>query len=152
MINSSSEQNLTVLEKLPAAKRSLLIRTFWLVTWFGLVAGVFDRVYFEYVVYFTAFHLLVFLVLGNFRIKTFPIQLRAAYFLWVVIGTYVPGMIILMYITVVGLATNIFLGYCPLARMLYLLPNNRKEPFTFDLLWRVIITPPTKGRFEPVKK
>ena len=52
----------------------------------------------------------------------------------------------------IGLGTNVLFGYCPLARMLHLMPWNRDEPFTLDLLRRVIVTPPTRGRFKPVSR
>ena len=65
------------------------------------------------------------------------------------IDKVVQYMVFLMYITLVGLATNLFLGYCPLARMMYLLPWNRDEAFSAGLLGRVFFSPPVKGQFTP---
>ena len=36
---------------------------------------------------------------------------RRKWTIWVAVGTYVPYMTFLMYITLVGLAANLFLGY-----------------------------------------
>jgi hypothetical protein len=79
----------------------------------------------------------------------FPAQLRIAYFAWVAIGTYAPHTVILMYITALGLVANLFFGYCPLSRMLYLFPWNRGETFSAGLVARVILTPPVPGQFKP---
>jgi len=144
-----TENKRTLWDRISPAARKPLIWTLWFITWAGLVGGLFDRVYFEYVVYFSAAHALLFLALFGFDIKPFPVQVRIAYFIWVAAGTYVPYLIILMYITLVGLATNLFLGYCPLARMMYLMPWNRDEKFSLDLVKRVFLSPPVAGKFEP---
>ena len=136
-------------DKIQKNDQDRLIWIIWLVTWAGLLGGLYDRVYYEYVVMFSAAHSLLFLILFNFRAMDFPAQLRIAYFLWVAIGTYVPYMVILMYITTVGLAANLFFEYCPLSRMMYLLPWNREEPFTGNLIIRVFLSPPVEGRFKP---
>ena len=148
-MNELSKENLNIIERMPQQTRRYLVWGLWFVTWLGLLAGLYDRVYYEYVVLFSALHALLFLVLFNFRVKEFPVQIRIAYLIWVVVGTYVPHMTILMYITTIGLATNLFLGYCPLARMVYLLPINREEPFSLDLVLCVFLTPPSPGRFKP---
>jgi hypothetical protein len=121
----------------------------WFITWLGLVAGLFDRQYYEYVVILSAFQVVLFLIMNGFSVKPFTVQVRIVYFIWVAVGTYVPHMTFLMYITLVGLAANLFLGYCPLARMVSLLPWNRDEKFSLDLVSRVILSAPTSGKFEP---
>uniref|UniRef100_A0A832M255 DUF4395 domain-containing protein n=1 Tax=Oscillatoriales cyanobacterium SpSt-402 TaxID=2282168 RepID=A0A832M255_9CYAN len=120
----------------------------WFITWLGLIAGLFSQQFYVYVVYFSTIHLVVFLLIERFKLISFPVQVRIAYLLWVVAGTYIPSLSILMIITTIGLATNLFFGYCPLARMLYLLPINRCEPFSLNLVKRVFLTPPVKDRFE----
>jgi hypothetical protein len=142
----------TLMERAPPRVRKSLIWSLWFVTWLGLVGGLFDRVAFEYVVIFSAFHALLFLILFRFKVRPFPVQVRIAYFIWVAIGTYVPYMVILMYITLVGLATNLFLGYCPLARMMYLMPWNRDEKFSLELVGKVILSPPVPGQFNPISR
>lgn len=135
-------------DRMPEKTRINLIWYLWLVTWIGLLLGLLMPIFYELVVLFSALHACFFLFLLNFRLTAFPVQVRFAYFAWVAAGTYLPYMQILLYITIVGLATNLFLGYCPLARMMYLLPWNRKEPFSFELARRVFCTPPVEGQFK----
>ena len=136
-------------DTMPENIRRKILWVIWFITWLGLLAGFFNREYYEYVVFFSAAHAVFVLVLLQFNAAAFPAQVRIAYFLWVAVGTYVPYMTILMYITTIGLATNLFAGYCPLARMLYLLPWNRKEPFSLALVMAVFLTPPIAGQFKP---
>jgi hypothetical protein len=145
-----SQQVDTFWERTPQRARKALIWSLWFITWLGLVIGVFDRVFFQYVVIFSALHAVLFLVLFQFKVQPFPVQVRLAYLAWVAVGTYVPYMVVLMYITLIGLATNLFLGYCPLARMVYLMPWNRDEKFSLDLLRRVVFSRPTAGQFQPM--
>ena len=142
-------QNRTIWDRTPARVRKLLIWVLWFITWVGLVGGLFDRLYYEYVVIFSALHAVLFLFINSFDIKPFTVQVRIAYFIWVAAGTYVPYLTFLMVITLVGLATNLFLGYCPLARMMSLLPWNRNEKFSLGLVGRVFLSPPMPGKFEP---
>jgi hypothetical protein len=134
------------------AARKRLVWSLWFATWLGLLGGLFDRGFYDLVVWFSAAHAALFLYLFGFRPAPFPVQVRLAYLAWVAIGTYVPYMLVLLYITTLGLTTNLFLGYCPLARMLYLLPWNRAEPFSLELLARVFLTPPVDGRFTPLPR
>ena len=136
-------------DTMPGNIRGKIVWVIWFITWVGLLAGFFNRDFYEYVVFFSAAHAVFVLVLLQLRASAFPAQVRIAYFLWVAVGTYVPYMTILMYITTIGLATNLFAGYCPLARMLYLLPWNRKEPFSLALVMTVFLTPPVAGLFKP---
>jgi hypothetical protein len=134
---------------MPTSTRRKLVWSFWFVTWIGLIAGLFIHRFYEYVVFFSIIHALLFICIENFRLTVFPVQVRLTYLLWVTIGTYVPHMTFLMIITTIGLASNLFFGYCPLARMLYLLPINRNEPFPLNLVKRVFLTPAVNGRFTP---
>ncbi len=136
-------------ESMPHSSRGKIVWGLWFITFIGLVLGFFYREFYEYVVMFSAVHVILFLFFFRFQIKAFPVQSRIAYLIWVAVGTYVPHMVILMYITTIGLASNLFIGYCPLARMMYLLPWNREEPFSFGLLKRVVLTLPVPGRFKP---
>ena len=139
-------------ECMDQVKRKRLVWSLWFITWIGLIAGLFNKVFYECVVMFSFAHALLFLFLNNYQFKSFPVQVRIAYLAWVAVGTYIPYMTILLYITIIGLTTNLFLGYCPLARMLYLLPINRTEPFNVDLIKCVFLTPPVRGQFKPVSK
>lgn len=138
-------------ERIPRQRKKRVVWILWFITWLGLLAGFYDRVYYEWVVVFSALHAAAFLLLLKFNIKAFPVQVRIAYFIWVAIGTIIPYMIVLMYITTVGLFTNLFLNYCPLARMMYLMPWNREEPLSISLILKVFINPPVEGQFKPTK-
>lgn len=135
-------------DRIPQGTRKRVVWLLWFVTWIGLLAGLFERIFYEYVVVFSAAHALLVLFLFRFRVAAFPVQVRIAYFAWVVVGTFAPYMVILMYITTVGLATNLFFSYCPLARMMYLLPWNREDPFSLKLVARVFLSPPVVGKFK----
>lgn len=136
-------------ERTPAKTRKRIIWALWFVTWLGLLAGLFDRRFYVAVAWFTVAHALLMLALNRFRVAAYPVQVRIVYVLWVLVGTYVPHMTFLMYIATVGLIGNLFFGYCTLARMMYLLPWNREERFSLDLVARVFTTPRTEGRFRP---
>lgn len=136
-------------ERMPEKTRRRIVWWMWLVTWLLLLAGLYDRRYYEIVAWFTAGHALLFLALNRFRFAAFPVQVRIVYLVWAAAGAWVPYMTFLMYIPTVGLIGNLFFGYCSLARLMYLMPWNRDEDFSRDLLARVILTPPTGGRFKP---
>lgn len=131
----------------PTRKR--LIWWIWFATWLLLIAGLFDQSFYLWVVILSAIHAILFLGLFSLRMGPFPVQVRLAYLLWVVVGTYVPGMLVLMWITTLGLPANLFLNYCPLARLMLLMPWNRTEPLSSKYLKRVFLSPPSSGRFVP---
>lgn len=95
-------------ERMRAEKRRRIVWWMWLVTWLLLLAGLYDRRYYEIVAWFTAGHALLFLALNRFRFAAFPVQVRIVYLVWATAGAWVPY-----------------------------------------LLARVILTPPTGGRFKP---
>jgi hypothetical protein len=148
-MEQTAQESNTLWDRIPPRARKNLIWILWFITWVGLIAGIVDQAYFEFVVLFSALHATAFLVLFHFNVRPFPVQVRFGYLVWVSVGTYVPHMAILMYITLVGLATNLFLGYCPLARTMYLLPWNRDEKFSLDLVRRVFFSAPVPGKFQP---
>ena len=129
--------------------RKRLIWWLWLITWLLLLGGLFEQSFYPWVVILSALQSLLFLWLFRFRIDPFPVQVRLAYLLWTFLGTYAPGMIFLMYITTVGLPANLFLNYCPLARLMLLMPWNRTEPLSLTFFKRVFLSRPSLGRFVP---
>ncbi len=131
--------------------RRKLVWVLWFITWLGLLAGSVWRQWDEAVVWFSVIHALLFIYLERFNLVAFPVQVRLAYVAWVAIGTYVPYMGSLLWITTLGLATNLFVGYCPLARLLSLLPINRSEPLSCNLVRRIFLSPPMQGRFIPAR-
>lgn len=132
----------------PTTRRRLTV-TLWGLSWLGLLAGLYDTRAYQYVLYGTYAHALLFLVLFRFSIPAFPVQVRIAFSISLSIGVFVPHMHWLLWVNTVGITPNVLLDYCPLVRMLYLLPWNRDEPLSKDYLKRVFLAPPVRGSFQP---
>ena len=121
----------TILDSFSPGFRNALVYVLFLITEAGLIAGAFvDPLYWQWVVWFSIFNALLFLFFVNFKPMVYPAQLRIAYAVWVAIGTFVPYMSWMMWVTLFGLGANLLFGWCPLSRMLYLLPWNRQEQRT----------------------
>jgi hypothetical protein len=73
--------------------------------------------------------------------KAFPVQLRFAYTLLLIICLF-PPMRWIYCVPAVGTFALVIFGYCVMARMLSLLPWNRVEPITVDLLRRTFLSRP----------
>jgi hypothetical protein len=73
--------------------------------------------------------------------KAFPVQLRLAYTLLLIICLF-PPMRWIYWVSAVGTFALVIFGYCLMARMLSLLPWNRAEPITVDLLHRTFLSRP----------
>lgn len=78
------------------------------------------------------------------RLAAFPVQVRLAYTLILLVGLWAP-MNWLYWLPAIGTTAFVLFGYCPLARMLSLLPWNRREPFSWGLVWRTFVSPPVRG-------
>jgi len=78
------------------------------------------------------------------RIMAFPVQVRLGYLLLLVLGTIAPlGFI--HWVQLAGTTAVVTVGYCPLARILALMPWNRRQPLTAMLVWNTIVSPPVAG-------
>lgn len=81
-------------------------------------------------------------------VSAFPVQLRVAYL--VLLGIcYIPEMRWLYWLPTVGTFALVIFGYCLMARMLYLLPWNRREPLSAHLLLRTFVSRPDLARVAP---
>jgi hypothetical protein len=78
------------------------------------------------------------------RFAAFPVQVRIAYLLIVAVAAW-PPMRWSALVPAVGTWVQVIFGYCLLARTLSLLPWNREEPLTWNLVWRTFAAPPTPG-------
>lgn len=77
-------------------------------------------------------------------ISTFPVQVRFAYLLLLLIA--LPENLQLIYwIPMIGTWAQVLFGYCTMARTVSLLPWNRKEAFSFALLKRTFLSAPVRG-------
>jgi hypothetical protein len=71
----------------------------------------------------------------------FPVHLRLAYTLLLIICFFLP-IRWLFWLPAVGTFALVIFGYCLMARMLSLLPWNRTEPITADLVRRTFLSRP----------
>ena len=78
------------------------------------------------------------------RLMAFPVQIRVAYLGLLVFGLWDP-YVIWYWFQLAGTTAMVTMSDCPLARLLSLMPWNRKEPFTFALLRRTVFSAPVKG-------
>lgn len=78
----------------------------------------------------------------------FPVQIRFAYFLVLFICS-LPHLRWLYWVPMLGTFALVLFGYCILARVLSLMPWNRREPLTDDLLHRTFRSRPDPSRVKP---
>lgn len=79
-------------------------------------------------------------------ITSFPVQVRFGYLLVLLLFFALPDDVRWLYwLPVIGTWTTVLFGYCPLARIVSLLPWNRKEVFSFSLLKRTFLSAPVRG-------
>lgn len=74
----------------------------------------------------------------------FPVQVRLGYALMLVAGHW-PPLRALHVIQLVGVTVAVTLDYCLLARLMSLLPWNRRERLTAGLIARRLLSRPVRG-------
>jgi hypothetical protein len=77
-------------------------------------------------------------------LRAFDVQVRVAYLLLLCLGLAGP-LWPLHLIQFVGVNALLVADYCPLARLLVLLPWNRDVPLTAALLRWLVLSPPAPG-------
>jgi hypothetical protein len=80
-----------------------------------------------------------------------PVQIRMGFLALLVIGT-LPGMWWVYYSQLAGVTTMLAVGYCPMHRMLQLMPWNRRDPLTWSYVTTTFLTAPGAGglfRYSP---
>lgn len=92
---------------------------------------------------------LVLLQILHFRLRegsltAFPVQVRVGYLLWMLAGLWAP-LGFFHWIQLAGTSAAVLVDYCPMARMLSLLPWNRRQPFSLRLVVRTFLRPPVRG-------
>ena len=117
---------------------------YWLVTVGFLTVGVSGwPTGFLLAIGLTVFQLIHFTILER-SITAFPIQVRLGYLLLLLIA--LPDQLQLIYwIPTIGTWAQVLIGYCAMARTVSLLPWNRKEAFSSDLLKRTFFSAPVRG-------
>ncbi|MEJ2325437.1 MAG: hypothetical protein P8Y25_00900 [Chromatiaceae bacterium] len=76
--------------------------------------------------------------------KAFPVQVRIGYLLWMLAGLWAP-LGFFHWIQLSGTTAAVLVDYCPMARMVSLLPWNRRSPLTWRLVVRTFLQPPVRG-------
>ncbi len=77
---------------------------------------------------------------GSF--SAFPVQVRVAYTAMLILFLPLP---VLYWIPAIGTLAVVLFGYCFLARCLSLLPGNRREPLSLNLVRRTFLSRPVRG-------
>jgi hypothetical protein len=78
------------------------------------------------------------------QVRPYPVQVRIAYLGLLAVGA-LPAMQWIHWVQLCGTTAMVTVGYCPLIRLLSLLPWNRTERFSFTLAWRVFFRQPCAG-------
>jgi len=80
--------------------------------------------------------------------RAMPVQVRLAFLALLAVGL-APGMWWMHWSQLAGTSAMVIVGYCPLVRMLTLLPWNRRETLTRAFACRVFAAAPTGGLLVP---
>jgi hypothetical protein len=78
-------------------------------------------------------------------LTAFTVQVRFWFLILVLVALPEP-MQILYWLPVVGTWARSIFGYCAMARLLSLMPWNRRAPFSFGLLMKTFFSRPVRGR------
>lgn len=77
------------------------------------------------------------------RFAAFPVQVRVAYTAILLAALWQP-LNGLFWVPAIGTTAQVLFSYCFLARSLSLLPWNRREALSWQLIWRTYTAPPVK--------
>jgi hypothetical protein len=78
------------------------------------------------------------------RLSAFPVQVRFAYLGLLLAGQWGP-LYFIYCIQIAGTTAMVLFDYCPLARFLSLMPWNRREALTLELVKLTVFSPPVRG-------
>lgn len=117
---------------------------YWLATGLLLAAALSPRPPgFVPVIGLTLLHNLHFLMRADGRL-TFPVQVRIGYLLWMLTGLWSP-LGFFHWIQLAGTFAAVTVDYCPMARLVSLMPWHRHEPLTLRLVLRTFLRAPVAG-------
>jgi hypothetical protein len=123
------------------------IRTYWLITALFIAAGL---LLWPPVLYLamaaTLVHSLHFLA-HEPKITSFPMQVRSGFLGLLILGQ-APYFGWVNWIQLAGITPLLTIGYCPLARILSLMPWNRTRPMSRRLFAKAIFSPPVAGSIQ----
>ena len=117
---------------------------YWLVTACLLTAGVAGYPSgFASAIGFTVFQLIHF-TLREHNVTAFPVEVRFWYLILLLVAFPEPLRII-YWVPTIGTWAQLIFGYCAMARCVSLLPWNRHESLSVDLLARTYFSRPVRG-------
>lgn len=117
---------------------------FWLVTVVFLSLGVSGRTSGFYAATVLAVFQVIYFAIKEGQFSAFPVQVRIAFIVVMIVPLWEP-LRFLYWIPVIGIWVLVLTGYCFLARLLSLMPWNRKEQLSASLIKRTFLSPPVKG-------
>jgi hypothetical protein len=141
---TSSQQNKPLLQE---ARRWLIIMPkdwtwwVWLVTACLLLIGLMGMPEAFFAALLLSIAQSVLFIARERAFGAFPVQLRLAYTLLLISCCFLP-IRWLFWLPTIGTFALVIFGYCLIARMLSLLPCNRTEPITADLVRRTFLSRP----------
>jgi len=80
----------------------------------------------------------------NPGITAFPMQVRVGFLGLLIVGQ-IPYLGWVNWVQMAGITALLTIGYCPLARILSLMPWNRTRPMSWNLFVTAIFSPPGEG-------
>ena len=117
---------------------------YWLATVILLTAGMCGRpVGFLLAIGLTVLHLIHFCMRER-SLVAFPIQVRLGYFLLLLIALP-ENFRWICWVPIIGTWAQVLFGYCAMARMVSLLPWNRKHALSFALFKQTFVSTPVRG-------
>jgi hypothetical protein len=131
----------------PARLSRLGIPAGWLLVWLLLVATLLRPGLAPWLLAACVANLLLFVAIERGRIGALSVQVRIAFLAWIAAGLWLPGLQVLLYVPVVGVAARLAFGYCLLARLVALAPWNRRVRLSRRLLVATLLAPPGDGPF-----
>lgn len=78
------------------------------------------------------------------NVSDFPVQVRIGYLLLLLLA-YPAPMQWIYWIPTIGTWAQVIFGYCTMARLVSLMPWNRREAFTWSLVNRTFLSRPVRG-------
>jgi len=82
---------------------------------------------------------LVHFSLSEGSIRAFPIQVRFWYLMFLIVA-FPEALRLICWIPAIGIRAQVIFGYCNMARYVSLLPWNRSERFSLELLKRTFFS------------
>lgn len=121
-----------------------IILSYWWLTVISVAVAIFAWPHAIFLaITLTVIHTIHFLIRQP-GILEFPIQVRISYLGLLALGQ-IPVLGWIYWILLIGGTVKLMTSYCPLARIVSLLPWNRSQSMSLSLLKKVIFTPTISG-------